>query len=115
LAKLRCGEQILPLTFTNHFLAHLQVAMHRRFGRGGGGFFLTGTYPDSDGKEVTVSHWLHPSTPLVFTYDVRGESDDRLPPVELDHKEIDTMLEAMDRPAGVRNTGEVWLTFREKI
>jgi predicted nuclease with RNAse H fold len=114
LATLRCGQHVLPLTFTNHFLAHLQVAVHRRFERGGG-FFLTGTYPDSDGNEVTVSHWLHPSTALVFTYDVRDDNDDRIAPVGLDHKEIDAILEAMDRPVGVRTTGEVWLTFRDKL
>jgi hypothetical protein len=112
LATLRCGEQDLPLTFTNQFLAHLQVAVHRRFAHGGG-FFVTGTYPH-DGQEATVSRWLSPSTNLVFAYDVRDESGERLPPVELDHKQIDAMLEAMDRPVGIHLTSDIWLTFRDK-
>ena len=114
MATLRCGDQDLPLTFTNHFLAHLQVAVHRRFSRGGG-FFLTGTYPNHDDKEVTVSRWVGPTTQLVFVYDVRDDSNERIPPVELDDNQIDGLLEAMDRPAGVHETTEVWLTFREKI
>ena len=113
MATLRCGEQDLPLTFTNEFLAHLHVAVHRRFTHAGG-FFLTGSYPQ-DGHEVTVSYWLAPTTPLVFTYVVRDESGERIPPVELDHKEIDAILEAMDRPVGVHLTGEVWLTFRDRV
>jgi hypothetical protein len=113
LATLRCGEQDLPLTFTNEFLAHLQVAVHRRFADAGG-FFLTGTYPVADGAEATVSHWLSPATPMVFTYDVSDESGERIPPVALDHKEIEALLEAMDRPIGVHLTGEVWLPFRDK-
>jgi len=114
LATLRCGEQDLPLTFTNEFLAHLQVAVHRRFARAGG-FFVTGTYPHDDGPEVTASHWLSPTTPLVFTYDVRDDSGERVPPVGLDHNEIEAMLEAMDRPVGIHLTSEVWLTFRDKV
>jgi hypothetical protein len=114
LATLRCGEQNLPLTFTNEFLAHLQVAVHRRFAQAGG-FFLTGTYPDGNGNQVTVSHWLNAATPLVFTYDARDESGELIPPVGLDHNEINAMLEAMDRPVGVHLTSEVWLTFRDKL
>lgn len=114
MATLRCGEQDLPLTFTNEFLAHLQVAVHRRFS-GAGGFFLTGTYPVADGQDATVSRWLTPSTPLVFTYDLRDESGELIPPVGLDHTEIEALLEAMDRPVGVHLTKEVWLTFRDKV
>lgn len=114
LATLRCGERELPLQFTNYFLAHLQAAVHRRFKKAGG-FFLTGTYRDNDGADVTVSHWVHPLIPLEFQYDVRDDSGDRLPPVELDHKEIDAILDAMDRPIGVHDTGDVWVTFRDKL
>lgn len=115
MATLHSGQQQLPLDFTNHFLAHLQVAVHQRFATGGGGFFLTGTYADPDGNEVTVSHWLHPSIPLAFSFDVKDDSDQRIPPVKLDHKEIDAILETMNQPNGVRATGEVWLPFMEKM
>lgn len=114
MATLRCGDRELPLQFTNHFLAHLQAAVHRRFTKSGG-FFLTGTYRNDDGNDVTVSHWVHPLTALEFQYDVRDDSGERLAPVELDHKEIDSILDAMSRPLGVHDTGEVWVTFREKL
>ncbi len=114
MATLRCGEQDLPLTFTNEFLAHLQVAVHRRFAHAGG-FFLTGTFPRDDGHEATVSYWLSPTTPLVFTYDARDDSGERIPPVGLDREEIEAILEAMDRPVGVHLTSEVWLTFRDEV
>jgi hypothetical protein len=114
LATLRCGHEELPLEFSNAFLAHLQVAAGKRFGTGAG-FYLTGTYSDSNGKEVTVSRWLHPSIALEFVYDVTDDSDDRLPPVQLDHGEIDAMLAAMDRPVGVKATSDVWLTFTEPL
>jgi hypothetical protein len=114
LATLRCGDKELPLTFTNHFLAHLQAAVHRRFKKSGG-FFLTGTYTNSDGREVTVSHWVHPSEALTFEYDVRDEAGDRVPPIELDFKEVDEILDAMARPVGVHDTSDVWVTFREKL
>ncbi|MCW2650014.1 MAG: hypothetical protein JWR32_990 [Mycobacterium sp.] len=113
MATLRCGEQDLPLTFTNEFLAHLQVAVHRRFAHAGG-FFLTGTYPDADGKQITASFWVNPTTPLVFTYDPRDDSGELMPPVGLEHQEIESMLEAMDRPVGIHMTSEVWLTFRDR-
>ena len=115
MATLRCGQQELPPTFSNEFLAHLQVAVHERFGRGGGGFFLTGTYADSDGTERTVSYWLASNIPLEFSYDVRDDSGDRLPPVLLDHGEVEGMLEAMERPAGVHATSDVWLAFAERL
>lgn len=114
MATLRCGDQDLPLTFTNQFLAHLQVAVHRRFAHGGG-FFLTATYPDGDGTGATVSYRLSATTPLVFTYDLRDASGELMPPVELDHAEIEAMLEAMDRPVGVHLTTEIWLTFRDRV
>ncbi len=113
MARLRCGDHELPLTFTNHFLAHLQVAVHRRFAKSDG-FFLTGTY-ENDGEQITVSHWLHQSIPLAFIYDVHDDSGSPIPPIELDHKEIDDILDAMERPVGVRSTSDVWLTFREKF
>jgi hypothetical protein len=115
LATLRCGDHEVPLKFSNQFLAHLQVAAHKRFVHGGGGFFLTWTYTDSDGNEVTVSQWLHPSVPLQFVFDVRDDSNERMPPVELDHNEIDAMTDAMARPVGVKATDEVWLSFTERL
>ena len=114
MATLRCADRALPLKFTNHFLAHLQVAVHRRFKKSGG-FFLTGTYTNDDGDDVTASHWLDRTTPLAFEFDVRDEKGDRLPPVELDPKEVDAILDAMDRPIGVHDTGDVWVTFRDKL
>jgi hypothetical protein len=114
LATLRCEDRELPLKFTNHFLAHLQVAVHRRFKKARG-FFLTGTYTNDDGKDVTVSHWLARTTLLAFEFDVRDENGDHLPPVELDPKEIDAIMDAMDRPVGVHDTGDVWVTFRDKL
>lgn len=114
MATLVCDDRELPLQFTNHFLAHLQVAVFRRFKKSGG-FFLTGTYQNDDGREVTVSHWVHPHSQLQFCYDVRDDSGERVAPVELDHKEIEAILDAMDRPLGVHDTGDVWVTFRDKL
>jgi hypothetical protein len=114
LAKLRCGDRELPLTFTNETLAHLQAAVHRRF-RMAGGFFLTGTRSDDEGNEVTTSYWLHPSVPLSFEYDVRGDDGERVPPVELDFNQVDAILDAMARPVGVHDGSDVWLSFREKL
>ncbi|MBV8930181.1 MAG: hypothetical protein JO152_13755, partial [Mycobacteriaceae bacterium] len=48
MATLRYGQEVLPLQFSNAFLAHLQVAAQKRFVRGGG-FYLTGTYQEADG------------------------------------------------------------------
>ena len=114
MATLRCGQEELPLQFSNVFLAHLQVAAQKRFLRGGG-FYLTGTYQDSGGKEVTSSRWLHAGMALEFVYDVRDDSGDRLPPVQLDDGQVDAMLAAMDRPVGVKMTGDVWLSFTERL
>jgi hypothetical protein len=113
-ATLHCGDRELPLTFTNESLAHLQAAVHRRF-RMAGGFFLTGTYTDDDGNDVTVSHWLHPTAQLSFHYDVRDDGGDRISPVELDYERVDAILDAMARPVGVRDDSDVWLSFREKL
>ena len=113
MATLHSGGQPLPGTFTNHFLAHLQVAAAARFGAGTG-FFLTTTYND-DGAEVTVSHWLHPSNPVSFSYDVSDDSGNRLAPVALDHKEIDVIATAMDSPNGVRGSDGVWWPFAEHL
>jgi hypothetical protein len=114
MATLRCADRELPLTFTNHFLAHLQVAVHRRFKKAGG-FFLTGTITNGDGKDVTVSHWVNRFTPLEFEYDICDDNGDRIAPVELDPKKTDAILDAMDRPGGVHDAGDVWVTFRDKL
>jgi hypothetical protein len=114
LATLRRGDEELPLTFTNHFLAHLQVAVHRRFKKAGG-FFLTGTYADGDGKDVTVSYWVDPTTALAFEYDVTDENGERMTPVELDFGEVDAIMDAMARPVGVHHAGDLWVAFREKL
>lgn len=112
MASLHCaGEELIP-TFTNHFLAHLQVAVGKRFANGQG-FMLMGTAPDPDGGEVTFVNWLHPSIPLSFSYDVTDDSDERVPPVTLDSNEIAAILKAMDEPTGVRATDGVWLPFTE--
>lgn len=112
MATLRCGHEDVPLELDNDFLAHLQVALQKRFMRGGGGFFLTGTQRTGD-TERTVSRWLHPHAELEFVYDVLDGSGNRLPPVRLDDDKIDTIFEAMDRPVGVRANGDVWLSFTE--
>jgi hypothetical protein len=114
MATLRCADRELPLKFTNHFLAHLQVAVHRRFKKAGG-FFLTGTMTNAAGEDVTVSHWLDRSTALSFEYDIRDDNGDPIAPVELDPKQIDAILDAMDRPGGVHDTADVWVTFRDKL
>lgn len=114
MATLHCGDKKLPLTFTNEFLAHLQVAVNRQF-KDSAGFFLTGTYTNADGTEVTASHWVHPSTPLAFEYDVRDDAGNRISPVELDHAQIDAMLDAMARPVGVHDTSDLWVAFRDKL
>lgn len=114
MATLRCGEKELPFTFTNKSLAHLQVAVHRRFKKAGG-FFLTGTYTDSDGNDITASVWIHPSAALTFEYDVRDDEGQRVPPVELDFDRVDAILDAMARPVGVHDGSDVWLSFREKL
>jgi hypothetical protein len=113
-ATLHYGGESLPLTFTNHFLAHLQVATYQRFGEGRG-FFLTGTCPDSGGTEVTFSQWVCPGVPLSFSYDVRDESGNHVPPIKLDHKEIGVILEAMNRPEGVRASEALWLPFADQV
>jgi hypothetical protein len=113
-ATIHYGGDQLPLTFTNHFLAHLQMAVHQRFGQERG-FFLTGTVSDADGVERTCSHWFHPGVPLAFTYDVVDDAGSRVPPIKLDHNEIDVILEAMGRPEGVRSTDSLWLPFAEDL
>jgi hypothetical protein len=113
-ATLHSGGLQLPGTFSNQFLAHLQVAAAARF-REGKGFFLTTTGTDADGAEVTHCHWLHPSIPLTFRYDVRDGSDNRVAPVMLDHKEIDNIAEAMELPNGVRGNDGVWWPFAEPL
>jgi hypothetical protein len=113
-ATLHSGGLQLPGTFSNQFLAHLQVAAAGRFNEGKG-FFLTTTGTDADGAEITHCHWLHPSIPLSFRYDVRDGSDNRVAPVMLDHKEIDNIAEAMELPNGVRGNDGVWWPFAEPL
>jgi hypothetical protein len=113
MATLRCADRELPLKFTNHFLAHLQVAVHRRFKKAGG--FLTGTVTNAANDDVTVSHWLDRSRALSFEYDIRDDNGDPIAPVELDPKQIDAIPDAMDRPGGVHDTADVWVTFRDKL
>jgi hypothetical protein len=113
LGTLYYGQQQLPVTLTNHFLAHLQAAAYKRFSLGAG-FFLTTTAQDPDGKEVSAAHWLSPAIPLVFSYDVRDDADDHIGPVTLDYEKIDSILDAMDRPGGVRDTSAVWVAFMER-
>jgi len=113
-ATVHVGGQPLPGTFTNHFLAHLQVAAAARFGTGRG-FFLTTSEPGSDGAEATVSHWLHPALPISFSFDVTEGSGERVAPVTLDHEEIQEITEAMDTPNGVRGSDGVWWPFAERL
>lgn len=118
MATLHAGGQQLPGTFTNSFLAHLQVATAGRFGAGKG-FFLTTTVADTDGDrggtEATFSHWLHPGNALTFAYDVTDESGDRLGPVKLDHKKVDAISAEMDQPNGVRGNDGIWWPFAEGL
>ena len=114
MATLHCVGQPLPIGFTNHFLAHLQVATAARFGQGKG-FFLTMTGQNSDGTEITWSNWLHPGIPLSFHYDVRDDSDNRVAPVKLDPDEINAITTAMDQPNGVRGNDGVWWPFSEPL
>jgi hypothetical protein len=109
-ATLHCGTAPLPVTFSNHFLAHLQQAVRERFSGGGGGFFLTGTY-ESDGAETTTSHWVTPEVALAFGYDVHDGDGKAVAPVDIDRQQVDDLLAAMDRPTGVRLTESVWLPF----
>src|SRR5262245_6583860 len=113
-ATLYSGGQQLPGTFTNHFLAHLQVAAAGRFAHGKG-FFLTTTGQDAAGAEITYCHWLHPGIPLSFHYDVRDESGSRVAPVRLDQKEVESIADAMELPTGVRGSDAVWWPFAEPL
>ncbi|KUI35696.1 hypothetical protein [Mycobacterium sp. GA-2829] len=112
MATLHVGGQPLPGTFTNHFLAHLQVAAAARFAAGKG-FFLTTAQRGEDGVEQTVSHWLHPSVPLGFGYDVTDDGGAHVAPVTLDHTEIEEITAAMDSPNGVRGSDGLWWPFAE--
>jgi hypothetical protein len=113
-ATVHSGGQPVPGAFSNHFLAHLQAATTGRFAAGKG-FFLTTTAQGEDGAEVTVSHWLHPSIPVSFSYDVTDNGGSRVAPVALDHKEIDALTAAMDSPNGVRGSDGVWWPFAEHL
>ncbi|MGE2715601.1 hypothetical protein ACQI4L_16225 [Mycolicibacterium litorale] len=114
MATVHVGGQPLPGTFTNHFLAHLQVATVARFASGKG-FFLTTTEVGDDGAERTVSHWLHPSLPVSFAYDVTDGSGGRVAPEEVHAKEIEEITAAMDTANGVRGSDGLWWPFAEHL
>lgn len=113
MASIHVGGHALPGTFSNHFLAHLQVATAARFGAGKG-FYLTTTEAGDDG-ETTVSHWLYPGVPVSFSYDVTDSSGEHVAPVELDRGAIDDLSAAMDTPNGVRGSDGLWWPFTEKL
>ncbi|TFV57366.1 hypothetical protein E4P42_15830 [Mycobacterium sp. PS03-16] len=113
MATVQVGGQQLPGTFTNHFLAHLQVAAAARFAAGKG-FFLTTTQSDGNG-ERTVSHWLHPGLPVSFGFDIADGDGGRLSPVAVDTAEVDELTAAMDTPYGVRGSDGVWWPFAEHL
>jgi hypothetical protein len=112
--QLHIDGQPVEGTFSNDFLAHLQVATAARF-HAGKGYFLTTTAPDDERTEVTRSHWLHPTIPVRFVFDVRDDSGNRVAPVTLDHTQIDALAESMDQPNGVRADAAVWWPFHEAI
>lgn len=113
-ATVHVGGQPLAGSFTNQFLAHLQVAAAARFGAGKG-FILTTTESGADGAEATVSHWLHPALAVSFSFDVVDESGQRVAPVALDRGQIDEITAAMDTPNGVRGSDGVWWPFAEHL
>jgi hypothetical protein len=113
-ATLHVGGQPLPGTFSNHFLAHLQVATAARFALGKG-FFLTTTQAGEDGAEQTVSHWLHPSVPVSFGYDVSDGSGGKVAPEAVQANQIEEITAAMDTPNGVRGSDGLWWPFTEQL
>ncbi len=84
----------------HYFLAHLQVAAARRFAEGRG-FFLTLSGQDDDGHDTSRSYWLHPSSALMFDYDVENDEGERPAPIEIDAEVVEALLTLMDRPLGV--------------
>lgn len=114
MATVHVGGQPLPGTFTNHFLAHLQVATVARFAAGKG-FFLTTTEVGDDGAERTVSHWLHPGFPVSFAFDITDGSGARVAPEALQDNEIEEIAAAMDTPNGVRGSEGLWWPFAEQL
>jgi hypothetical protein len=112
-ASIHVGGQQLPGTFSNHFLAHLQVATATRFADGKG-YFLTTAHTGDDG-EVSVSHWLYPAVPVSFSFDVTDSSGEHVAPVELDHGQVDDLVKAMDTPQGVRGSDGLWWPFTEQL
>lgn len=111
MATIHVGGQQVPGEFSNHFLAHLQVATATRFGAGKG-YFLTTTEAGAGG-EATVSHWLYPAVPVSFSYDVTDSAGEHVAPVELDRSEIDDLIATMDTPNGVRGSDGLWWPFTE--
>ncbi|BCP04617.1 hypothetical protein [Mycobacterium paraintracellulare] len=96
------GPSQVRLNFgQNHYLlAHLQVATARRFAEGRG-FFLTLSGHDDDGRESSVSYWLHPSIPLLFAYDTENDEGDRPEQIVINAEHVESFLSVMDHPLGV--------------
>jgi hypothetical protein len=95
------GPSQVRLTFANNsFLAHLQAATNRRFAEGRG-YFLTTSGTGDDGQERRVSYWMHPSIPLLFSYDAEDVTGEPTQPVEVTDDGVDALVEVMDRPLGV--------------
>ncbi|BCI53516.1 hypothetical protein NIIDNTM18_27940 [Mycolicibacterium litorale] len=114
MATVHVGGQPLPGTFSNRFLAHLQVATVARFASGKG-FILATTEVGEDGVERTVSHWLHPGLPVSFAYDVTDGSGGHLAPETLHDNEIEAITAAMDTPNGVRGSDGLWWPFADQL
>jgi hypothetical protein len=102
MSALLYGSNQVRLTFDggNFFLAHLQAATQRRFADGGG-YFLTGAGWNDDRRQVSSSHWIHPSIPLRFDYDTQDITGERPAPIEISEETVEVLLGAMDRPIGV--------------
>lgn len=101
MSTLLYGPSPVALNFTgNHFLAHLQAATLRRFEQGRG-YFITLAGTNDQGQNITVSHWIHPSVRLSFSYETEDEYGNAPKTIELEDDQVDALLEAMDRPFGV--------------
>lgn len=96
------GPSQVRLNFgpSNYLLAHLHVAIARRFAEGRG-FFLTLSGHRDDGQETSMSYWLHPSIPLLFDYDTENDEGERPEQIEIDADAVESFLSVMDRPIGV--------------
>ncbi len=85
----------------NQYLALLQVATAQRFSTGEG-YFFTASGTVTDDEPVHIAIWLHPSIPLRFVYDLKDDTDNRIPPVLVEDALVDALLAQMGSPAGVR-------------